>query len=45
MIGFTGKDAPLALVSGSFEPIGQWLGLAAFVLILLAFARRIMPAR
>ena len=45
VIGFTGKDAPLALVSGSFESIGQWLGLAAFALILLAFARRIMPAR
>jgi putative OPT family oligopeptide transporter len=45
VIGFTGKDTPLALVSSSFEAVGQWLGLAAFVLILSAFARRILPAR
>jgi len=45
VIGFTGKDAPLALVSGDFESTGQWLGLAALVLILVAFVRRIMPAR
>jgi putative OPT family oligopeptide transporter len=45
VIGFTGKDAPLALVSGDFESTGQWLGLAALVLILAAFVRRIMPAR
>ncbi|WDZ96299.1 oligopeptide transporter, OPT family [Herbaspirillum sp. WKF16] len=45
VIGFTGKDAPLALAPAGFEGIGQWLGLAAFLLILLAFARRIMPSR
>ena len=45
VIGFTGKDAPLALVSGDFESTGQWLGLAALVLILVALVRRIMPAR
>ncbi|MBP0599062.1 oligopeptide transporter, OPT family [Herbaspirillum sp. LeCh32-8] len=45
VIGFTGKDSPLALVSSGLENIGQWLGLAAFLLILFAFARRILPAR
>ncbi|HZG19945.1 MAG TPA: oligopeptide transporter, OPT family [Herbaspirillum sp.] len=45
VIGITGKDAPLALVSPDFEATAQWLGLAALVLILVAFARRILPAR
>ena len=45
IIGFTGKDAPLAVVSGAFESTGQWLGLVALVLVLIAFARRILPSR
>ncbi|WP_343584032.1 oligopeptide transporter, OPT family [Herbaspirillum sp.] len=45
VIGFTGKDAPLALVTGAFEGIGQWLGLLAFLLILWSVARRVLPAR
>jgi len=45
VIGFTGKDAPLAVVSGAFESTGQWLGLVALVLVLIAFARRILPSR
>jgi putative OPT family oligopeptide transporter len=45
IIGFTGKDAPLALVSGAFESTAQWLGLVALALVLIAFARRILPAR
>jgi len=45
VIGFTGKDAPLALASAGFEGIGQWLGLLAFLLILWSVARRVLPAR
>ena len=45
VIGFTGKDAPLALVTGAFDGMAQWLGLLAFLLILWSVARRVLPAR
>ena len=41
IIGFSGKDAPLALVGESFEPTAQWLGLAFFIGVCLYFARRV----
>lgn len=44
LIGFSGKDAPLALTSG-FDDVGQWIGLVAFLLILWGFAKRILPAK
>ncbi|MBB5393759.1 MULTISPECIES: OPT family oligopeptide transporter [unclassified Herbaspirillum] len=45
LIGFTGKDAPLALAADVFDGIGQWLGLLAFLLVLWSVARRVLPAR
>jgi putative OPT family oligopeptide transporter len=45
VIGFTGNDSPLALAGGSFEHIGQWLGLLAFVTIMWMIARRVLATR
>ncbi|MQQ99559.1 OPT family oligopeptide transporter [Glaciimonas soli] len=45
IIGFSGKEAPLALVGDSFETNAQWLGLIVFVLVAFAFARRVLAAR
>ncbi|CAJ0693309.1 OPT family oligopeptide transporter [Ralstonia holmesii] len=45
VIGATGKDAPLAIVGGSFEGTAQWLGLIVFALVCWAFARRVLAVR
>ncbi|OHV08332.1 OPT family oligopeptide transporter [Kushneria phosphatilytica] len=42
IIGATGESAPLALVGDGFESVAQWLGLIVFVLLGLAFYRRIL---
>ncbi|MFV3306112.1 OPT family oligopeptide transporter [Pseudomonas sp. NY15181] len=42
IIGTTGKDAPLALVGGSFEDTAQWLGLVVFVAICVLFYRKVL---
>ena len=45
IIGFSGSDAPLALVGGDFETTAQWLGLVVFILVAIAFARRVLAKR
>ncbi|MFC5473689.1 OPT family oligopeptide transporter [Paraherbaspirillum soli] len=45
VIGFTGNDAPLAMVGASFENTAQLLGLLVFVLVGWGFARRVLAAR
>lgn len=44
IIGATGSEAPLALVGPGFEPVADWLGLAAFSVVAVLFYRRIMSA-
>ncbi|WP_341249498.1 OPT family oligopeptide transporter [Cupriavidus pauculus] len=44
-IGLSGKEAPLALVGPNFGVMAQWLGLAAFIVVCLAFRRRVLAAR
>ena len=44
-IGLSGKEAPLALVGPDFGVMAQWLGLAAFIVVCLAFRRRVLAAR
>lgn len=41
LIGFSGRDAPLALVEGNFGP-AMWLGLAAFAALFAFFYRRVL---
>ena len=41
LIGFSGKDAPLALVGEGFAP-AMWLGLAYFVGLCVFFYRRVL---
>lgn len=41
LIGFSGSDAPLALVGGDFAP-AMWLGLVAFVALCAYFRRRVV---
>ncbi|WP_457808986.1 OPT family oligopeptide transporter [Kushneria sp. EE4] len=45
VIGFTGSEAPLALVGSDFASIARWLGLVVFAMVCVAFYRRIMAAR
>ncbi|SPJ32667.1 OPT family oligopeptide transporter [Kushneria phyllosphaerae] len=45
VIGFTGSNAPLALVGSDFAPTAHWLGLGVFVAVCLAFYQRITAAR
>jgi putative OPT family oligopeptide transporter len=45
VIGFSGKEAPLALAGADFAPTAQWLGLAVFALMAIAFARRVLEVR
>jgi putative OPT family oligopeptide transporter len=44
VVGFTGKDAPLAVVGGGFAPTSEWLALIVFVLVCVVFARRVLAA-
>ena len=43
LIGFSGSDAPLALVGGGFAP-AMWLGLLAFVALCTYVSRRVLRA-
>lgn len=45
IIGFTGSDAPLALVGDGFAGISPWLGLAVFVAVCAGLYRRVMAER
>lgn len=45
VIGLSGHDAPLAVVGEGFAATAQWLGLAVFVAVCVAFCRRILAAR
>ncbi len=42
VIGATQQDAPLALVGPDFARTAQWLGLAAFALVVAGFGRRVL---
>jgi putative OPT family oligopeptide transporter len=42
VIGFSGKEAPLALVGADFDTPARWLGLAVFGVVAMAFARRVL---
>lgn len=44
VIGLSGHEAPLALVGEGFAATAQWLGLAVFVLVCVAFCRRVLAA-
>ena len=45
VIGFSGKDAPLAVVGSGFGATAQWLGLIVFAAVAWMFARRVLTAR
>jgi putative OPT family oligopeptide transporter len=45
IIGFTGKDAPLALVGDSFSVASQWLALIVFIGVCVWLARRVLSSR
>ncbi|OZI42287.1 oligopeptide transporter, OPT family [Bordetella genomosp. 5] len=42
VIGFSGQDAPLALVGADFEGPARWLGLAVFALVAVWIGRRVL---
>lgn len=42
VIGATQQDAPLALAGPGFARTAQWLGLAAFALVVAGFGRRVL---
>jgi putative OPT family oligopeptide transporter len=44
VIGFSGRDAPLALVGADFDATARWFGLAVFALVAAMFARRVLAA-
>jgi len=44
VIGLSGHEAPLAIVGEGFATMAQWLGLAVFVLVCVAFCRRVLAA-
>ncbi len=44
VVGFTGKDAPLAIVGSGFAATSEWLALVAFVMVCLMIARRVLAA-
>ncbi|CAM2148040.1 putative oligopeptide transporter HI_0561 [Pararobbsia alpina] len=44
VVGFTGKDAPLAIVNGVFAPTSEWLALVVFAAICVVVARRVLAA-
>jgi len=45
VIGFSGNDAPLAVVGAGFGATAQWLGLIVFAAVAWMFARRVLAAR
>ncbi|ARS52693.1 OPT family oligopeptide transporter [Kushneria konosiri] len=45
VIGFTGSEAPLALVGSDFADTAQWLGLIVFAAACMAFYQRITATR
>ncbi|BAN45942.1 OPT family oligopeptide transporter [Metapseudomonas resinovorans] len=45
LIGASGQNAPLALVGADFAETAEWLGLIVFVLVCVAFYRRVLGAR
>jgi putative OPT family oligopeptide transporter len=45
VIGFSGREAPLALAGADFDAAARWLGLAVFVLVAMVFARRVLATR
>ncbi|MFJ1301367.1 OPT family oligopeptide transporter [Pseudomonadota bacterium AL_CKDN230030165-1A_HGKHYDSX7] len=42
VIGFSGQDAPLALVGAGFEGTARWLGLAVFAVVAVWIGRRVL---
>lgn len=42
VIGFSGQNAPLALVGEGFEPVARWLGLGVFALVAVWIGRRVL---
>ncbi|MDB5989397.1 MAG: putative rane protein, partial [Herbaspirillum sp.] len=45
VIGFSGREAPLALVGADFGATAQWFGLAVFALVAIVFARSVLATR
>ncbi|HWZ47533.1 MAG TPA: oligopeptide transporter, OPT family [Herbaspirillum sp.] len=45
VIGFSGREAPLALVGADFDTTARWFGLAVFALVAIVFARRVLATR
>jgi putative OPT family oligopeptide transporter len=45
VIGFSGRDAPLALAGVDFEGTAQWLGLVVFGGMAIVFAKRVLATR
>ena len=41
IIGASGSQAPLAIVGAGFNDVAQWLGLAVFAVVAIAFWRRV----
>lgn len=44
VVGFTGSDAPLAIVGSGFAPTAEWLALIVFAGICLTIVRRVLAA-
>jgi putative OPT family oligopeptide transporter len=44
VVGFTGKDAPLAIVGSGFATTSEWLAPVVFALVCLVFARRVLAS-
>ena len=44
VVGFTGSDAPLAIVGSGFAPTSEWLALAVFAGICVVIVRRVLSA-
>ncbi len=42
VVGFTGSDAPLAIVGSSFAPTSEWLALLVFAGICVVIVRRVL---
>ncbi|BET13479.1 oligopeptide transporter, OPT family [Pandoraea sputorum] len=42
VVGFTGSDAPLAIVGSSFAPTSEWLALLVFAGICIVIVRRVL---